>query len=401
MDGALYVVAGTGLYSVSTLGSETLLGSIPGSDYVRMSDNAGYLIIQTGNSAYVYSSGTLIDVTALMPSIPRDVTFLKQRSVFVGSGGTFFVSDLGDPLNYQATNIATAESSEDDLVACTEVHDELYLIGTKTIEIWYTTGNPDFPLSSIDRSRIDRGCAAKHSVQVESGSLFWLGDDRVVYSTSQYQVNKLSNSGMDRKIQDYDTISDAVGVIYPHDGRKFYALTFPSENATWELDLLTGLWHERQTRLSSTETRHWLATSYAEVYGRRLVGSAFSGDIYQISADTFTEGAYTMIATASGPPIHAERKRAFMHDFELDIESGVGLVTGQGSAPVALLDYSNDGGHTWVGERELSMGALGQRNTRVRTTRLGRFRERIMRVRISDPVFRALLSASATIDQEV
>jgi hypothetical protein len=41
----------------------------------------------------------------------------------------------------------------------------------------------------------------------------------------------------------------------------------------------------------------------------------------------------------------------------------VGLSSGQGSAPVALLSWSDDGGHTWSNEHEASMGAVGEYKT--------------------------------------
>ena len=72
--------------------------------------------------------------------------------------------------------------------------------------------------------------------------------------------------------------------------------------------------------------------------------------------------------------------------FEVEMETGVGLQNGQGSSPVAMLDFSDDWGHTWSGEYRAGIGKIGQYQTMVRWTRLGKSRGRVYRVTISDPV---------------
>lgn len=52
----------------------------------------------------------------------------------------------------------------------------------------------------------------------------------------------------------------------------------------------------------------------------------------------------------------------------------------------ALLSYSDDGGHTWSNWRERSLGEVGEYRKRVRFNRLGAFRSRVWRVRVSSPV---------------
>lgn len=58
-----------------------------------------------------------------------------------------------------------------------------------------------------------------------------------------------------------------------------------------------------------------------------------------------------------------------------------------------LLSYSDDGGRNWSNWRERSIGELGEYQKRVRFNRLGRFRNRIYRVRITSPVRADILGA--------
>jgi len=63
------------------------------------------------------------------------------------------------------------------------------------------------------------------------------------------------------------------------------------------------------------------------------------------------------------------------------------------SDPQAMLDWSDDGGHTWSNEHWASMGVIGDYTARVIWRRLGRSRNRIYRLSITDPVKRVIMGA--------
>lgn len=109
---------------------------------------------------------------------------------------------------------------------------------------------------------------------------------------------------------------------------------------------------------------------------------------------------YTDIDGTSGirwlrraPAIVNENKWVKYNTFELDIETGLGATTGQGSDPQVRLRISNDGGKTFVAEQWRSAGAIGEYNKRVRWTRCGSARRRVYEVSGSDPVPFRLLGA--------
>lgn len=53
--------------------------------------------------------------------------------------------------------------------------------------------------------------------------------------------------------------------------------------------------------------------------------------------------------------------------------------------PWVILQYSDDGGQTWSNEYWRSPGGVGEYKTRVRWNRLGRSRDRVFRIVVSDP----------------
>lgn len=60
--------------------------------------------------------------------------------------------------------------------------------------------------------------------------------------------------------------------------------------------------------------------------------------------------------------------------------------------------YSDDGGRNWSNWRERSLGEVGEYGKRVRLSQLGRFRNRIWKVRVSSPIKRDLLGAVAVLE---
>ncbi len=85
------------------------------------------------------------------------------------------------------------------------------------------------------------------------------------------------------------------------------------------------------------------------------------------------------------------------------MEVGIGLDGDvQGSDPAVMLDWSNDGGHTWSSESwalaDAGSGEIGDYSKRVIWNRLGSFRQRVFRVKITDPVKIRLIDAQIEVE---
>ena len=88
----------------------------------------------------------------------------------------------------------------------------------------------------------------------------------------------------------------------------------------------------------------------------------------------------------------SENRRVFLNKVVLDIQTGVGLDTGQGSDPVVMFRYSADAGYTWSNEREMQIGRRGAYRTQVETWRLGYARNFVFEFSGSDPVVIGLIN---------
>ena len=98
------------------------------------------------------------------------------------------------------------------------------------------------------------------------------------------------------------------------------------------------------------------------------------------------------------PHLSDEQRQMRYNRFWLDVMTGVGRITGQGVNPIVNLSWSDDGGKTWSDDIPMSAGQLGAYKTRVMWRRLGRSRDRVFRVQMSDPVSWVLLDAFVSIE---
>lgn len=403
MNNVLYAVSGSTLYSVSSAGVSTPLGgAISGSGIVQMADNGTQICIVNGVNGYIYSATIgFVVISDLNFHAANTVTFFDNVFVFDWIGtNKFFISNSLDGTTYNGLAFGSAEVSSDFVVATVNQQESLLIFGGgKSIETWYDAGALNLPFLRVDGATIERGCAAAQTPCKEDNSVFFLGDDLVFYRLNQISPVRVSTHAIEDAFQSYSTVSDAYTFSFTFEGHKFVVLTFPTANKTWVYDISTGLWHERESwDANGNSYGRWRANCQAVCYGENMIGDAFTGQIGMLDAVNFTEFGNTMQVKLVSPPIRDERKRHFISRFELDVETGIGIASGQGVDPQIMLEWSRDGGRTYLGlQLWQSIGRMGAYTSRLRWLRLGQARQWVFRVTSSDPVRRVIMSASADV----
>ncbi len=400
MSGVLYAVENTACYSVDSIGTVTSLGNInTNSGRVSMAINRAspqQLCIVDGTDGWIYdTTNGLQQITDSNFAAADTVTFQDGYFIFNEAGTSrWFISNLDNGLVITGTDFANAEGRPDAVVAVFSDHREVWVYGEETIEIYFNSGASDFPFTRISGAYIERGCAAAHSIAAEDNTLFWLGDDLIVYRAAGYRPQRISTHAIEEAIRTYTVTSDAFAFFYTISGHKFYHLTFPTGQQSWVYDVATGLWHERESRSEI----YWRGNAYADIYGKHIVGDAFTGQLGELDLDTFTEYGSTMQGILTGPAAYHDKERIFHRRAEIDIESGVGLTTGDASDPQIWLDWSDDGGRTYsIRKPARAMGKIGKYRTRLRWLRLGQSRDRIYRLTVADAVKRSIIAAHLTV----
>ena len=409
MGTTLYAVVGNTVYSIDSDGNETALtGTLTNYvGYVWMANNGKELfIVDSGLEGYLYDTEDASPaVTAIADAdfpTPTSVTF--QDGYFIitkDATGRFHISSSYDGTAWDATEFATAESNPDNVLCCLSDHGVLWLFGADSVEIWANTGAADFPFERIPGVTIQEGLGARNSVAQLDNRLFFFTNKRRVFRTLGYSPQIISTPHLEYILASYRTVSDAIGFGYSQEGHAFYFLTFPTEGKTWCYDASTGYWHQRQSYIADTAgyySKH-RANCYAFCYGKHLIGDFENGKIYSWDTDVYTDAGETIRRLRRAQVIHSDRKQIFFNKFEVDFESGVGLTTGQGDDPQAMLRWSDDGGHVWSHEHWTDIGPLGEYTKRAAWRRLGRSRNRIMEMSISDPV--KVVMVAAHLDAEI
>lgn len=397
----LYKVTGQTLYSVSPSGAHTTLGSVPGSGRCIFSGIGSNVVLTTQGKAYQYNGSTVAEITDNDLETPNSVAHLNNQAIYDGDGGRFCTSDVGDATAINALNYATAESDADDIVRVYTHNQLLYLMGDRTIETWWNSGVGTPPFDRVEGGIFQVGLEALHSVASNDRFMYFLGDDSHVYRIDGGSISPpITSVGIHHEIAGYATVSDAIGFCFTMEGQNFYCLILPGQNRSFLFSEQTG-WSE----LSSDGGRTF-ANSYAYCYRKHLVADRRSGSIYEWDLNTYSDAGEPIIRIRDTGPLTGEAigvpgRRVEMNAFSLIMETGVGLLSGQGSSPTISLQVSDDGGKSWSTEMWVSVGKSGEFQQEVRWNALGSFYERTLRIKCSDPVFYCIHSASAELEAGV
>jgi hypothetical protein len=400
-----FVVSGSELYKIDTSYNATLLGTVSGSSGpVSMADNGTQLFVACDPEGYIYNNATNVFAQITDPDFPGAnlVGYLDGYFVFTEPDSQrVWVTSLLDGTSVDPLDFASAEGSPDGLVSLIVDHREVWLYGNNSVEVWYNTGASDFPLQRIQGAFNEIGCAAPHSVAKMDNGLFWLGADArgrgIVYRANGYNGQRISTHAVEWQIQSYGDISDTIAYTYQQDGHSFYVLTFPSAGKTWVYDVATQAWHERASG-DDNEYRH-RSNCQMTFANEIIVGDFENGNLYAFDMTVYDDNGAIQKWLRSWralPPGQNTLKRTTHHSLQLDCESGVGLVTGQGSNPQVMLRWSDDGGNTWSNEHWSLMGGIGEYNHRVFWRRLGmtlKLRDRVYEISGTDPVKIAIMGA--------
>lgn len=392
MANVLYRVVGSLLYSVDSAGVHMSVSAttIAGNGYCTFANDGVNLFIANGDGqVYWYNGSALVQVTD--PDIDGATAVTVINNQFVYTKPTLFVvSDVGDGASASGLNAAGAEVKPDNIVRAYAFDQILYLFGENTVERWYNSGVGSPPFDRVTGQLTEVGCAAPLSVANTDNAVYWLGDDRSIYRERGGQAQKISTTAISNAIEGYTTISNAVAYTFVLQGMDFYAIRFPSENKTWCLNEKLGDkgWFE----LSSTIDGGQYDASYIVFcYGKNIISHVTNGNAYALDLDAYDQAGtliarQRVLAPISGLTLQAPGQRIKMNRFELLLEKGVGLVSGQGSDPKIRIEASYDGGKSWSPGTWMRIGRLGETQLKAEWWNTKPFYELVLRITITDPV---------------
>jgi hypothetical protein len=350
-NGQLFAVGGNKLYRISSAWSATELGSLnTSSGPVSIADNGLHVVVVDGTNGYTWTIASSTFATISDPDFftADQVTF--QDGYFIANkqgSQQFFISGLYD-ITWDALDIASVEGSPDDLIGLISMNQNLHLFGSQSVEVFYNSGDADFPFTRIQGAVVDVGCAAAFSIAKLDNSIYWIGGDDsgtgIVYRMKGYNAERVSNAAVESVIRsvDPDDLADARAWAYQQSGHLFYCLNLPGIDSTWVFDASTSLWHERTYHDLFGDIRH-RADCHAAAFGENVVGDFENGNIYALDKSKYTDDGTPIVRIRAAPHISNGLRNLFHSSFQLDMETGVGVETAASPATKASVTFTLNG----------------------------------------------------------
>jgi hypothetical protein len=326
VEGTLFVVSGTALYEVAKDGTATSRGTIPGTGRVCMAYNqitsGNQLVIGNGSSGYVYNTvtGTFTQITDDGFAGFKSCDFLNQYIVGVEPLGRFWYhSELVDALSYNTLDRYGAETSPDAIMGLIASHNEVLVFGARTIEPWVNEQESNAAATAFQLQRgsvIERGCLNGNTIRRLDNSVFFLGDDRIVYRLNGYTPVPISTQPMAVAFRDLDP-TKAFAFTFEDNGHVVYYLTW-GDGRTWGYDVASQKWHRRE----SFGLNRWRLNTLVK-WGNEWVGGDFqNGKLYRIAWGYPYEGCEIMPRRLRTSVLHADSNPVTVNGFRIEAATG-------------------------------------------------------------------------------
>jgi hypothetical protein len=357
----LYAVSGGALYSIDSVGTSTLIGAVNTSDFISIADNGTQMLIVTGGTVrfdeqYFLVSGQNVVAGAIYNGVT--LTPIADPDFPTGDlGQKIYFSDLGDGSVWTALDFFSAESNPDALRTHITSHGNLLLFGEAQLEYWTPTGDAALPFQKSQGSEQERGCLAAESVVGLDNTIFFLGDDRVVYKVLDFRPVRVSHHALEATLETVSLadLNAARAFAYTQSGHYFYCLTIA--DVTWVYDsavsqmMGASIWHIR-----SSDSGPWRVQWYAEAYGTKY-GLDEVGTLWAIEPQTYTENGAAIPWEMTIGPFTKEAERVTCPRLTLICETG--SINDLDVDPQIELDVSRDLGRTWFQKGARSLGMAG------------------------------------------
>ena len=412
-----FFVVGQSLKTIDATGTITTLGTINTSGgAVRFADIFDQVMLVDGLDGWIYTISTGAFTQIVDPDFPNNVEQVAALGgyfiVTVPLSQSYAISNLSNGLSWDAIDTQEAQYDSDQLIACVNYLDVLWLFGERTIEQHVNEGNVDFPFTPRLGTSINYGLKAIDSI-AKTGmndstqpTMCWLGTSArggvIPLTMDSYgAVRPIFNPGIIEEMNTFEVTSDAYGFIYQRDDHTFYVLGFPTQNKTYVYDLTNGLSHERESYNSNTLSYdRWLPNFYANLGGQQYVADFRTGYIYSLEPRVYTE-AGTLIRRKRRIPIFKENfTYKSINSLWILFNLGAALESGQGSDPQAMLRISRDGGRTFGAEMWRNIGTLGEFADMGRWDLLGTARKWCAELTVTDPIEWKVLDSFMDFDDE-
>jgi hypothetical protein len=390
------------LYTVNESGERSLYGTLAGSDNIFIARNNAAtpnvaIVCDAGAFELNLSAGTIISYSDGDVGSPTCVCGHLGYFIFGYGDGDMLASGL-NATTINTLHSARTESNPDGVLNMISYNGQLFVFGDKTIEVWGEPTNPTgFPITRVGYA-IFPGLKTAHAIagwEPEFGHPpIYVGSDDTVRQLVGYNSEKISPPDLDRLIAAVtfpDSQIDALAYVVG--GHAYWQLNGP--DWSWVYTLNNQTWHERRTY---SETKSLLTRS-VPAFNKWLVGSSEGTDLYRMDHQLQQEAGLPIVCQMESVGEESWPNRVRVPRADFDFTVGVGEATGTDpieTDPTVMIEWSNDGGRTWVGpwNRKLGRQAVTQQRVTLLNTGMTGPNGRKWRWTVSDPVHVGFVGSS-------
>jgi hypothetical protein len=361
-SGALFVVAGGTLYSISSSWAATSIGAIGGTGDAVFAGLRDNLYVARADKPWRWNGTTLTQVSDVDAPNATSLLVLSQRLVAAEDGAdTYYWSDVLDGTAWEALGFATAEQRPDEIRRMIRLSGQIIAGGASSIEIIRATTSTSLPFANITGQSLDEteGFLSKTSFAIRGDKLFIIGGNLSPYVMNGFSLAPLPRNG--EMEDDLIALSAADRLLvtcmaYSYGSNEFFKVRIPSK-AAYVLNTTTGFWHREQ----SWEEDTYLPKFHATAYGYDVQADEGGTAIYTLDNTVFTDAGNTVERIATLRPSFADHD--IIGSLCVDLQAFGRPVSGSGSNPTIMVEVSTDGRvirDDTRSEITLSLGADGR-----------------------------------------
>lgn len=373
-DDAL-VASGGELHRMNSIGASTLVGVLSGFGRVEVAYAPSSALVASGGRLQQTDGVTLTPKT--FPDSLNVVSVAYMDGYFLAvpeNSHRIYFTDLltGE---FDATRFVSAERYPDNLVRLITTADEVWAMGSASVEVFVATGVDDpgppvsAPFQRVDGRLYKKGVLNGATVVEADNSVIWASHSKdagmEVYRGAGVPL-AINDEGIAERLARADP-SQIQAWSFGVAKHSFFVLCLGSEG-TWAYDIaLAGGGPVPWFEWTTLGRDQWRAINGKACWpGVVLAGDDETGDIWRLDDTGLTDGGepveqvFTAGAPVDGRPINAS----------LSLDCAVGQAA-EGVEAVLSLRTSDTQGRTWDEQEDAPLGLTAEYDARVRWNRLG------------------------------
>jgi hypothetical protein len=303
------------------------------------------LAVCSAGVLYIFDLVTAAWTVVPLPFVPRMVGYMDGYFLAneVNTPKMWF-SNLENGLVWSATDFFTRSSTSDNITGFAVNNRRIWVIGTKTTELFIDSGDATTPFLPMPGSVINEGTTSYASIISIADTVFWVGATKdfglsQIFAATGLQVRAISTAGVSANISQAVYPDEAEALAYTERGHVFICWTWPSYKVTWSYDVTEEAWHNRGNFIETAPgsgtfgLETWQARGVCGLTqntGQRplvLVGQRDTPFLCGLDAATLTDQTAsagvtnTILRQRIAPYLGVENQWIFLQQLELGLES--------------------------------------------------------------------------------